>query len=133
MTYRNGIVADTLRKAGYPQGVIFGLNLPQLAEISNRLKGLHSPAELAELATALWSDKNVREARLLAAYLLDTDLPISGINAICSDVQTPEEADLLAFRWLRHSPHASTVATLWKSMTEPPFTWLSQALARFIR
>ena len=34
MTYRNGIVADTLRKAGLPFGVIFGLQLPQLSGIA---------------------------------------------------------------------------------------------------
>ena len=31
---RNGIVADTLRKAGSPYRIIFGLNLPQISEIA---------------------------------------------------------------------------------------------------
>ena len=30
MAFRNGIVADALRKAGYDYKVIFGLQLPQL-------------------------------------------------------------------------------------------------------
>ena len=36
LAFRNGIVSDTLRKAGMPYGIIFGLQLPQLAEIARR-------------------------------------------------------------------------------------------------
>lgn len=131
MVYRNGIVADTLRKAGYPQGVIFGLNLPQLTMIARRLKE-HSAGELADTARELWADKNVRESRLLAAYLLDPDMSLSETAAICADVRTPEEADLLAFRWLRYSPHAATLATRWQSLSDTPYPWLTQALSRFL-
>ena len=31
MAYRNGIVSDTLRKAGMPYNIIFGTQLPQIA------------------------------------------------------------------------------------------------------
>lgn len=132
MTYRNGIVADTLRKTGYPQDVIFGLNLPQLTAIAHRLKENHTAGELAETAQALWTDRNVRESRLLAAYLLDPNLPLSETEAICADVRTPEEADILAFRWLRYSPQATTLAARWQSMADVPYPWLTHALARFI-
>jgi hypothetical protein len=64
MTYRNGIVADTLRSAGMTcYRIIFGLNVPQLAEVSRRYQ------QSIELAQALWADKGVRESRLLAAYI----------------------------------------------------------------
>ncbi len=132
MAYRNGIVADTLRKAGYPQSVIFGLNLPQLTEIARRVKERAAPDELSATARELWSDKNVRESRLLAAYLLDPAMPLYAIETICADVQTPEEADILVFRWLRHSPHAADIAIRWQPLTAAPYPWLTQALSRFL-
>ena len=61
--FRNGIVADALRKAGMPYKVIFGLQVPQLAQIA---RGLEPSMEIAD---KLWADKEVRESRLLAAYL----------------------------------------------------------------
>ena len=33
---RNGVIADTLRRAGSPFKIIFGLNLPQISEIAAR-------------------------------------------------------------------------------------------------
>ena len=38
-TFRNGFLADTLRKAGMPYAVIFGLNVPQLGDIARRVLG----------------------------------------------------------------------------------------------
>ena len=63
MAFRNGIVSDTLRKAGMPYNIIFGLQLPQIAEIAR------SNEKNLELADALWQDSGVRESRLLACYL----------------------------------------------------------------
>ena len=33
---RNGIIADTLRSAGSPFKIIFGLNLPQIIDIASQ-------------------------------------------------------------------------------------------------
>lgn len=106
-TYRNGIVADTLRRAGHPCGVIFGLNVPQLSEIAR------SQEPDAELAAALWADTNVRESRLLATYLLPTaayPADVDAAVALALQVRTREEADMLAFRVLKHLPFAAQVA-----------------------
>lgn len=65
--FRNGIVADTLRKAGMPHKVIFGLQIPQIAAIAKDL----TPS--SELAEALWNDSEVRESRILATYLFPVD------------------------------------------------------------
>lgn len=132
MAYRNGIVADTLRKAGFPQSVIFGLNIPQLTEISRKVRERTPSEQLAVTARELWADRNVRESRLLAAYLLNPALSLAETELICADVQTSEEADILAFRWLRFSPHAATLLQQWQSRNEPPYPWLSQALSRFM-
>ena len=61
--FRNGITADILRKAGMPYKIIFGLQVPQIAQIARG----HKPD--MELADRLWNDTEVRESRLLATYL----------------------------------------------------------------
>ena len=60
---RNGIIADTYRKAGTVFKIVFGLNLPQLVEIAGRTP--HS----RELAEALWANTTTRESMLLARCL----------------------------------------------------------------
>ncbi|MDE7159314.1 MAG: hypothetical protein K2O24_00505 [Muribaculaceae bacterium] len=121
MAYRNGIVADTLRKAGYPHRVIFGLQLPQISEIFRTLppEGAAceaeggAPLDRHALGLELWADREVRESRLLAAYLLDpARLSVDESLALAADTRTPEEADILVFRTLRHHPCAREIAGL---------------------
>lgn len=69
-TYRNGAVADTLRRYGIPHKVIFGLQIPQLAAIARELQ-FGTPADREAAADKLWADREVRESRLLACYLFD--------------------------------------------------------------
>lgn len=122
LAYRNGIIADTLRQAGYPQPIIFGLQLPQLGEIARQV--LADPAtERETLARELWADHKVRESRLLACWLFDpVTLTSEEAEALAADVRTLEEADILVFRLLRHYPVADTLRL-------PP--QVSKALARF--
>ena len=82
-TYRNGAVAGTLRRYGVPHKTIFGLDVPRLAEIARG----QTPS--VELADRLWADRDVRESRLLAAYLYP-----------------PQEVDMLAFRLFKRLPYA---------------------------
>ncbi len=121
---RNGMLADTLRKAGMPYGIIFGMNVPQLGELARNIAA-DSDSDLATLADALWTDRNVRESRLLACWLF----PIDAVNqesalAMMADVQTREEADILAFRLLRRLPFADSLAA------EAPADYAREALIR---
>ncbi|MDE7412295.1 MAG: DNA alkylation repair protein [Muribaculaceae bacterium] len=97
-TFRNGILADTLRKQGCYE-IVFGLQVPQIAEIARQ----HIPS--MELADRLWSDRKVRESRLLATYLFPPE-EVSEEKAVslAEDVATVEEADMLAFRLLKRLP-----------------------------
>ena len=61
---RNGIIADSLRKAGSPFRMIFGLNLPQLDEIAA------DTGKDEELALMLFADRNNRESSLLAPMIM---------------------------------------------------------------
>ncbi len=101
---RNGIIADTLRKAGMHYKVIFGLQIPQIAGIASKF----TPS--VELAMELWEDRNVRESRLLASYLF----PLESVDMrmaleLASDVLTQEEADMLAFRIFRRLDFAESL------------------------
>ncbi|MDE7376526.1 MAG: hypothetical protein K2N16_06735, partial [Muribaculaceae bacterium] len=57
---RNGIVADALRKGGCPHKMVFGVNLPQLAEIARNF------GKNREVAEQLWADTSTRESMMLA-------------------------------------------------------------------
>ena len=99
---RNGMIADTLRKGGLEQKYIFGLQLPQIKEIASQF---HSDDnnETAEIARCLWSDRECREARLLACHLMPPSMMTEKeAKEWAEDVRTREEADILAFRLLRY-------------------------------
>lgn len=98
---RNGIVADALRKAGTPHKIIFGLQVPQIAEIARDYQPDY------ELAEALWEDSDVRESRLLACYLYPHDqIDSDKVLALAAQSRTPEESNMLAFRIFRRLPTA---------------------------
>lgn len=101
--FRNGIVADTLRKH-FPYKIVFGLQVPQLAQIA-----AHTDKSMA-LAERLWSERGNRESRLLATYLfpLDELTPDSALK-LASEVETSEEADMMVFRVLKRLPFANLI------------------------
>ena len=102
--FRNGIVADTLRKAGMPHKVIFGLQIPQIAAIAKDL----TPS--SELAEALWNDSEVRESRILATYLFPVDeMSLEKAIWLLGSVRTQEESDMLAFRLIKRLHFASEI------------------------
>lgn len=98
---RNGVIADTLRKAGSPFSVIFGLNLPQLVEIATEI------GKDREMATRLWANSTTRESMLLAPMLMPADdFSIEEAIEWCRAIPSFEVADILCHRLLRHEPYA---------------------------
>ncbi|MDE5997012.1 MAG: DNA alkylation repair protein [Muribaculaceae bacterium] len=129
---RNGMIADTLRKGGLEQKYIFGLQLPQIKEISVKFKQSEDD-DTCLLAQELWNDRECREARLLACHLM----PPSKLNANeaiewAEDVSTREEADILAFRLLRYLPYASSIADTLASSDSDLKTYTATAIRRFL-
>lgn len=103
---RNGIVADTIRRGGLQYKMIFGLNLPQIADIAATLP--HS----RELAEELWADVRTRESRLLSPMLYPREeLTRQRAAELLAEAQTTEVADILCHRLLRHMPFALDLAT----------------------
>lgn len=109
---RNGVIADTMRKAGCPHRMIFGLNLPQLNEVAAQF----GPDE--ELAEALWLDSHVRESQLLAPMIYPKEkLTEDKARQLCENVQWHEDADILSFKLLRDMSFAPEVAA-WLSESD---------------
>ena len=99
--YRNGVVADAL-KALYGSGkMIFGLTVPQFMELSKKY-----PKDI-NLGLSLWKEKNIRECRILALYIIPPESVSPEIaRELIADVESGEEAEFLAFRLLRRINNA---------------------------
>lgn len=93
---RNGIVADALRRNSPSYRMIFGLNLPQIAEIAA------SQPQDAAFAAELWADRRTRESLLLAPMLYPpAEMDEATALAWMCDVRDTEVADVLCHRLLR--------------------------------
>lgn len=102
---RNGIVADTIRKAGLDYKMIFGLNLPQIKEIADSLP--HTP----ELAGEMWNDRRTRESMMLAPMLYPVEqLSRETASQWMREAPTTEVADILCHSLIRKHPQAWDVA-----------------------
>lgn len=117
MTYRNGIVADVLRKSGADTRVVFGLQIPQISEIARNLKSEISDSEVNPdeivriLADVLWKDSNVRESRLLACWLYNpSEITIDKVSEMFKSLITREEADIFCFRILNKLGNKGEIA-----------------------
>lgn len=102
---RNGIVADTLRRGGHPCRMIFGLNLPQIAEVAAET----GPSKA--LALELWADRRTRESLLLAPMLYPAgEMTRETALEWMSQVPAAEVGDILCHRLLRRLPFARELA-----------------------
>lgn len=104
---RNGVIADTLRRAGSPFHIIFGLNLPQIVEIAAEVPAADAPA----LAEALWANRGTRESMLIAPMLMPRDsVDAARAEQMMCEAPCAEVADVLCHRLLRHLPFAAELA-----------------------
>ena len=109
--FRNGIVADKLRKAGDPHGMIMGCLLSDLVGIAQRTReAINDEVTLAATAQELWADTNSRECRLAAPMLfppknMTTELALQW----CRTVESVEVADNLCHKLLRHLEDANNL------------------------
>lgn len=102
---RNGIIADTIRKAGLEYKMVFGLNIPQIKDIAATLP--HTP----ELAEEMWADRRTRESLLLAPMLYPIgEMDLATALRWASEAPTTEVADILCHSLLRHHPSAWDIA-----------------------
>lgn len=102
--FRNGIVADKLRKAGDPHSIIMGCLLVDIQGIASRFReSINDNKQFASVASELWSDTNSRECRLAAPMLYPAELmTLELAQQWCQTVETIEVADNLCHKLLRH-------------------------------
>lgn len=104
---RNGVVADSLRRAGSPYPIIFGVNLPQIREIASQFE----PS--ADLARRLWADGRTRESALLAPWLIPgRQLSESGAAGWLRSASSAEAVDVLCMACLRGADYAFRLAAM---------------------
>lgn len=102
---RNGVIADTLRRAGCPFRIIFGLNLPQISGIAA------ATGYDADMARLLWANTSTRESMLLAPMLLDPVAVTAGETmAMVGESPSAEVTDVLCHSLLRKMPDAFDIA-----------------------
>ena len=109
--FRNGIIADKLRKAGDPHSIIMGCLLVDIQSIAQRAKDtIGNDEQLAAIACELWNDTNSRECRLAAPMLYPTELMTLELALQwCHTVETMEIADNLCHKLLRRLPEADAL------------------------
>lgn len=109
--FRNGIVADKLRKAGDPHSMIMGCLLVDVQAIAGRVRdSITDHEQLATIAGELWDDTHSRECRLAAPMLYPAEM-MNQEQAIqwCQTVETTEIADNLCHKLLRHTSDADSL------------------------
>ncbi len=103
---RNGVIADTLRKAGFGYKYVFGLNLPQISEIATGT-GISE-----EISLRLRDDRLCRESRLLAPMIYPVEkLTVASALEWIDDSDTTEIIDILCHKLLKKMPEAWEVVT----------------------
>ena len=109
--FRNGIVADKLRKAGDPHSMIMGCLLVDVVGIAQRAREtVGDKGQLTAVASELWSDTNSRECRLAAPMLYPAEaMNLEQALQWCRNVETVEIADNLCHKLLRHTPDADAL------------------------
>ena len=109
--FRNGIIADKLRKANDPHPVIMGCLLTDIVTITRGMKdSIADDDRLVALAEELWNDTNSRECRLAAPMLYPVErmTPETALQW-CQSVESTEVADNLCHKLLRNLPEADAL------------------------
>ena len=102
--YRNGIIADKMRKAGDPHPMMMGCLLVDIMTITRQVREtIDDDGQLAATASELWADTNARECRLAAPMLYPADMMSPELAMQwCQSVETTEVADNLCHKLLRY-------------------------------
>lgn len=104
--FRNGIIADTLRRGGSPYKIIFGLNLPQIKEVAAAI------GKNRIIADTLWNNVSTRESRLIAPMIFpEEEMTIHLALEWIASTTDRETIDMLCHNLLRKLPFADELIT----------------------
>lgn len=102
---RNGVAADVLRRGGAPYRMIFGVNIPHLAEIAAEIGKSVGTADI------LWADSGVRESLILATMVHPPELMTpEKARTWLGQAPSAEIVDMLCHRIIGRMPYAAELA-----------------------
>ncbi len=103
-SYKNGVVAQSMRDKGVSYHVNWGVSITDLQHIASRYE-----ADRA-LARSLWTN-NVRECQIIALMLMPPeDITSEDVEAVMSRLHTTELAELAAFLLFQHVNQKANIA-----------------------
>ena len=103
----NGAVSESMREKGLHYRVNFGVELPRLKQIAKKFE------KNRVLAQYLWNE-NVRESKILAAFLMPVDEFLPEVADIwVEDIRTQEIAELTTMNLFQYLPYAPSKAFQW--------------------
>ena len=119
--FRNGIVADKLRKAGDPHSISMGCLLVDIQAIAQRQREAINDAEaLKAITQELWDDTNSRECRLAAPMLYPAEeMSLELAFQWSQSVESVEVADNLCHKLLRQIDSCDALFRHLISMDKP--------------
>lgn len=101
---RNGAIGEQLRRNGLNYRIIFGLNMPQLAQIASDF-----PVD-RDFALALWANTSTRESLLMAPMLYPADrLTLDDAMKLAGESPSVEVTDNLCHRLLSKAPFIPSI------------------------
>ncbi len=107
--YMDGTTAQSLRRKGCNNLVVWGVSLNHLQDIARE----YTPD--FDLSIRLW-EADVRECKLLATMLMDVNKMDIQTTRQWMDQTTNEElAEMLVFNLVQHLPFAATLAREWST------------------
>ena len=121
---RNGEIADTLRKAGNPYKIIFGLQMPQLEQIAAK------SGKSVELAEWMWANDSTRESKMFATMVYPIEeFDLAKAEEWALEAETFELIDTLCFRLVRYINGSEELVHKYMESTEEKMRYFAYRLA----
>nr|CDL66645.1 unnamed protein product [uncultured bacterium] len=121
---RNGEIADTLRKAGNPYKIIFGLQMPQLEQIAAK------SGKSVELAEWMWANDSTRESKMFATMVYPIEeFDLAKAEEWALEAESFELIDTLCFRLVRYINGSEELVHKYIESTEKKMRYFAFRLA----
>lgn len=123
-SYRNGVIASSLRSSGDTHKYIMGCMLPDIVKITSDI------CPDIDLACSLWAEEDHRECRIAAILLF----PVDAINyeialEWCYGIENREIADIICLKLLRNTSFANE---LWHKLLQDDRTLMQYTGLRLL-
>lgn len=121
---RNGEIADTLRKAGNPYKIIFGLQMPQLEQIAAK------SGKSVELAEWMWANDSTRESKMFATMVYPIEeFDLAKAEEWALEAETFELIDIFCFRLVRYINGSEELVHKYMESAEEKMRYFAYRLA----